>query len=147
GDYIKSPYFDTVYYIDSAMVRHPFMDRQTYFTWQDSFDSISVVTDATLMTLQLGAPMLPKPGVVLVKIQSDARVYAVVDSGNMFSPTLRAINDEAVAEAVYGVNWADYIIDLPVTLFPRFQFGDWIYGTGDISINKSLMKTRAEVNS
>lgn len=146
GDYIKSPYFDTVYYIDASLVRHPFMDKQTYFTWQDSFDSIDVVTDATLMTLPLGAPMLPKSGVVLVKIQSSNRVYAVVDSGDMFSPTLRAINDEDTAASVYGSDWADYVIDIPVTLFPRFQFGDFIYGSDDISVDTSVMKKRDHLN-
>jgi len=148
GDYIKSPYFDTVYYIDSAMVRHPFMDRQTYFTWKNSFSSVSIVTDATLMTLSLGSPMMPNPGVVLVKIQSDPKVYMVeTNSANMFKPTLRWVTTEGVAAGLYGNNWADYVIDVPVTLFSRFEFGADVTSSSGFSINMSLMKTRVSLNS
>lgn len=146
GDYIKSPYFSTVYYVDSNHVRHPFMDSQTYFTWQNSFSAIKVVTDATLPTMVLGAPMLPKPGITLVKIQSDNRVYAVEASSDMFAPKLRWITSESLATSLYGENWADYVIDLDVTLFPRFKKGTDITSNSSIAVDKSFMKTRTTIN-
>ncbi|MBI1908300.1 hypothetical protein HYS28_02700 [Candidatus Uhrbacteria bacterium] len=144
GMYVRSVYFDTVYYLegqdDGSIVRRPFMDSQTYFTYFDSWDEVETVTDATLPTLTLGAPMLPQAGVVLVKIQSVAKVYAIEGDGE-----LRWVTSESVAEEIYGEDWADYVIDIPDTLWPRFDQGDDI--DSDEGFDTSNMKTRMEVNS
>ena len=135
GDYIKSPSFATVYYIDDLLQRHPFIDTQTFFTFEDDFSSIVTVTDATLSTLTIADPMLPNPGVALIKIQSDDNVYAIdVTEG------LRWVTTEAIAVAMYGQSWSDYAIDLPSTLFPHFTVGSAIESAE--SINTSAMKTR-----
>ncbi len=118
GDFIKSPSFSTVYYIDENLVRHPFLDTQSYFTYQDDFSAIITVTDATLPTLTLGVPMLPKATVALIKIQSDDAVYALDDGG------LRHVTSEEVALINFGQAWADYVIDVPPTLFWRFTLGN-----------------------
>ena len=144
GDYIKSPSYDTVYWVDyatdgSTLIRRPFNDSQTFFTYQTDFSNLMTVTDATLPTMSLGSPMMPKPGVVLVKIQSVAKVYAIGTDGS-----LRWVPSEEIASALYGSNWSDYVIDIPDTLYPHFMHGD------DMSIsdyvNQGQMKTRAEVN-
>ncbi len=146
GDYIRGASYDTVYYVDADMLRHPFMDAQTYFTYQDDFDSLLAVTDATLTSLTLGGPMLPNAGVVLVKVQSIAKVYAVVinDDGET---ELRWITSEAVATSLYGSAWADYVIDIPDTLWPRFEVGDDVDAASDLEVDTDSMKTRMEVNS
>lgn len=144
GDYIRSSYFDTVYYVDmddnGDLVRRPFMDAQTFMTWQNDWDDVETVTDATLPTIALGNPMLPKAGVVLVKIQSDARVFAIEGDG-----TIRWITTEDVAIAIYGADWADYVIDVAATLFPRFTEGDDLDGVENTDTD--AMKTRDQVNS
>ncbi|MCH8049262.1 hypothetical protein IH979_00950 [Patescibacteria group bacterium] len=146
GDYISSPSFSTVYYVDSNMVRHPFMDAQTFYTWQDSFDVIKTVTDATLSTLDLGVSMLPKPGVVLVKIQSIAKVYAVEENpDDMLMPNLRWITSEATATDIYGADWADYVIDISSTLFGYYGSGDDVNSASDISVDLTMMKKREEL--
>lgn len=144
GDYIKSSGYDTVYYVayaadGSTLIRRPFNDSQTFFTYQDNFNNVVNVTDATLPTLTLGKPMMPKPGVVLVKIQSVNKVYAIGTSGE-----LRWVITEEPAGSIYGSNWADYVIDIPDTLYPYFTHGTDI--TTDENIDVSGMKTRAEVN-
>jgi hypothetical protein len=139
GDFIKSPYFSTVYFVTDELTRRPFMDSQTFFTYADSFDEIVTVTDATLTTLKLGSVMLPNPGVVLVKIQSDPKTYAVDESNN-----LRWITTEAVATSLYGSHWADYIIDIEPTFFTKFGTGTSITGASDMTVSDS-MKTRAEL--
>ena len=123
GSFVRSESFDTVYYIADDYTRRPFYNSQTFFTWQDSFDSIVFTTDATLQLLPLGGPMLPKAGSVLVKIQSDARVFALAASTEDEGDTLRWIPDEETAITLCGNDWADYVIDLPPTLFPRFREG------------------------
>jgi hypothetical protein len=82
--------------------------------------------------------MLPAPGVVLVKIQSDPKVYAIdTDS------TLRWVPDETTAITLYGANWADYVIDLEPTTFARFDVGEDM--TADDEVDLDGMKTREEL--
>ncbi|MFH1611622.1 MAG: Ig-like domain-containing protein [Patescibacteria group bacterium] len=139
GDFIKSPYFATVYYVTTELTRRPFMNSQTFFTYADSFAEVKTVTDATLTTLPLGSPMLPNPGVVLVKIQSDPKVYAIDTNNN-----LRWISSEEVAESGYGINWADYIIDIEPTFFTKFGIGADIDSVSGVT-QTAGMKTRAEL--
>ena len=138
GEFIRGYSFNTIYYIDENNERRPFLDTNSFFTYADSFDEVVWVTDATLPTMDLGAPMLPAPGVVLIKIQSDPKVYAI-DTGDV----LRWIPTEEVATSLYGITWADYIIDLEPTTFARFSVGDDMT-IGD-SVNLDIMKTRMEL--
>lgn len=78
-----------------------------------------------LATIPLGPPMLPKVGRVFVKLQSVPTVYvteAIVGDGTRL--LLRAIPNETTAAVLAGANWADYVIDVPVTVFPRMRFGE-----------------------
>lgn len=119
NSYIRAEHYDTVYYIDDARHRHPVINEQTFFTWESSFKDALTVTDATLGALPLDRPLLPKPGVVLVKIQSTPFVFAIgVNAHGM--PTLRRIPDESTAQSLYGNAWADYVIDIEPTLFGQF---------------------------
>ncbi len=147
GDYIKSPSFSTVYYVTGKFTRRPFIDGQTYFTWQDSFSGLKTVSDATLSALPLEGSMLPKPGVVLVKIQSDPKTYAVTSNpDDAFKPILRWVASEAVAKELYGAAWASYVIDVPPTLFPRFSFGASIEKASDLVLPPVTMKMRTKLN-
>ncbi len=139
GDFITSPSFSTVYYVTEDFERRAFISSAVFFTYADSYDEIKDVTDATLTALTLGDNMLPNPGVVLVKVQSDAKTYAVDDSYN-----LRWITSEEVAEDLYGTDWADYIIDIEATFFASFGAGDDVDSTDDLTVGD--MKTREEVS-
>lgn len=144
GDFIKAPSFATVYYVAEDGLRRPFIDTNSYFTWADSFASIKEVTDATLSTLTLSGVMLPHHGVVLVKIQSDARVYALAENpDDDFAPLLREIMSEEIAIDMYGANWADYVIDVEPTFFGRFEVGDSISEPEEVET--SIMKTRQQL--
>lgn len=143
GMYIKGNSYSTVYYIDQDMKRRPFMDAQTFFTYQDDFSAVVTVTDATLPTLTLGGPMLPKAGIVLIKVQSDPKVYALTqdDDGNT---VLHWIPSEEVAAFLYSEVWADYVIDIPATFWSRFTTGNAY--TGSEIVDRNSMKTRAVLN-
>jgi hypothetical protein len=146
GMFITGASFDTVYYLDQDLKRRPFFNHQIFFTWADSFDVIIQVTDATLSTLDLGSPILPQAGVVLVKIQSDPRVYVLESSEDPYQPILRWIQDEATAIALYGEDWADYIIDISPTLFHRFQTdGEVIDQLSDYDVDSRVIKKREEL--
>lgn len=145
GEFIKSPSYATVYYIPTAGERSVFMDATAYFTWSDSFDDVVQVTDATLPTLALTGVMLPRPGVVLVKITSDPTVYLIEENPeDAEKPLLRAIASESIAQEMFGSAWADYVIDIDPTYIARFEKGDDV--TRAEVVDTSLMKTRAQLS-
>jgi len=145
GDVIRGVHYATVYYIDANMNRRPFQDSQTFYTHYSSFYNVRTVTDATLSTLTMGKTMLPKAGAVLVKIVSDPRVYALETSyDGLHETVLRWVPSEAVAKTLYGNNWADYVIDIPSTLYTHFGTGTSMSST-DI-IDRGAMLTRAYLN-
>lgn len=139
GQYIRSFGFDTVYYVTSDFKRRPFWNSTTFFTWASSFKDVIWVTDATLPTLPMDIPMLPKPGVVLVKIQSDSKTYEVESAPDGVG-VLRWLPNEEIAKARYGARWADYVIDLEPTLFTRYHVGS--AQTDVTAQDMSTMKTR-----
>lgn len=142
GDYIRSESFSAVYAVDQGesgtLVRRPFMNEQIFFTWQQNFDDVVTVSDETLATLPIDSLVLPKSGVVLVKIQSTNEVYTVEND------TLRWITTERIAVDMYGDNWADYVIDLPPTMFSSFTHGTALT-YAEAPADTSVMKTRTEL--
>lgn len=144
SQYIKSPSFESVYALTETGGRRAFMNTNAYFTHQESFAVIDAVTDSALGDYDLEGLVLPKPGVVLVKIQSDRDVYALAENpSDPYAPRLRAIASEEIAIAMYGDDWADYVIDIDPTFFARFAQGANI--TSPESVDLSIMKTRAEL--
>ena len=144
SDYIKSPSFESVYAITETGGRRAFMNATAYFTHEDSFDSVMGVHDGDLEDYDLEGLVLPNPGVVLVKIQSNRDVYALAENpSNPYAPRLRAIATEEIAISMYGEQWADYVIDIDPTFFARFAQGGDI--TSPETVDLSIMKTRAEL--
>lgn len=125
GQYIRSISLPTVYYLDPNGTRRPFLSEQVYFTWATSFNQVITVTDATLPTIPVGTPVIPRPRVVLVKIASSTKVYAVEPAdATSTKGILRWIPTESIATSVYGADWADYVIDIPSTIISRYTYGE-----------------------
>jgi hypothetical protein len=140
--YFKSPFYDTVYLLTAKGVRRPFINAEHFFTWESDFRNIVSVTPATLAYYPLSAPMLPKPGVTLVKLQSSPQVYTTeadpLDENKIW---IHWIPGEKEAIVMFGADWADYVIDLPDTLFTSLSLGD---NETDFSPrDKSFMKKRS----
>ncbi|MCR4312386.1 MAG: hypothetical protein NUV56_03820, partial [Candidatus Uhrbacteria bacterium] len=144
--YFRGSDYDTVYLLTADGVRRPFINESIFFTWQKDFSDVLTVSNATLAYYALGAPMLPNPGVALVKIQSDPKVYAVEEDPNDNSKVvIRHIASEATAVSVYGANWADSIIDLPPTLFAHLTEGTQI--TDAVGMDVMSTQRRTELGS
>ena len=141
GDFFKAPSFPDVYVYTETGGRSVFINHSSYFTYTDSFDGIIEIDDADLARFRLDGLVLPKAGVVLVKIQSLNTVYALMaDPEHPYQPVRRAIADEAVAAAMFGTNWADFVIDVDPSFFTQFGIGEDINSPEVIDI--SIMKTR-----
>lgn len=144
GDVVTSDVASSVYYISDANERRPFINESAYFTYFDSFNAVETVDNQAFSGFGLTGLMLPKAGVVLVKIQSDPRVYALEENeADPFAPKLREIATEEVAIEMYGENWADYVVDIEPTFFTHFAKGDVI--ASPIAVDTSIMKTREEL--
>jgi plastocyanin len=118
GDLIKSNAAPAVYYFAADGKRYVFPTERTYFTWYADFSTVKTITPGELSVIPLGGNVTYKPGVKMLKIQSDPKVYAISKNG-----ILRAIGSEAVASALYGSDWNKKIDDLPDAFFVNYKVG------------------------
>lgn len=121
GDLIRGESFSAVYYVGADGFRYVFPNDKNYFTWYTDFDDVIVITDAELSDIQIGGNATYKPGVKMVKINTDPKTYAV-DAGG----TLRHVASEDVAVALYGSAWNTQIDDIADGFFPNYNIGEAI---------------------
>ncbi len=141
GDLIRGETFSAVYYYGADGFRYVFPNTKTYYTWYDNFDSVKFVSDAQLGQLQIGGNVTYRPGVKMIKINTDPRTYAVDANG-----TLRHVGSEAVAIELYGSSWNQQIHDVPDAFFTNYTIGDQI--TDAATFNKSSITAAASsINS
>lgn len=139
--YISGESFPEVYRIIAGK-RYVYMDTQTYFTWEESFDVVEEVPDAYLADYDFGGVMLPKSGTVLVKVQSVEKVYLLEEDFNnpLSATTLRHIESEEIAAEMYGEDWADYVIDVPSGMARKFVYGETVSEPEPLTMGVDLIK-------
>jgi hypothetical protein len=76
------------------------------------------VNDDDLSKYRLAANMTLKAG-SLIKIQTDPRVYFVADNLG----TIRWVTSEAVAERLFGLDWAGRVKDVADSFFINYRIG------------------------
>lgn len=119
GSIIKGKSHTTLYYVGEDGKRYVYPNAQTFFSWFSDFDAVEEIEDDELQELPLGGNVRYRPGVLLVKITSDPKVYAVGEDGK-----LRWIKSEGLAIALYGKNWNKLIDDVPDSFFVNYEVGD-----------------------
>jgi len=117
GDLIKLSSQTDVYYYGVDGKRYVFPNEKTYFTWYTGFNT-KTVTSGELAAVPVGGAATYKPGVKLLKITTDPKVYAVAHGG-----VLRWIQTEGLATDIYGTNWATKVDDLPDAFFATYKIG------------------------
>lgn len=127
GDLIKGP-GDTVYYYGTNGKRYVFPTQKTYATWYADFSTVKTISAGDLAAITLGGNVTYRPGVRLVKVTTDPKVYAVASNG-----TLRWVQTEAVAATLYGANWNTKIDDVPDAFFTNYTVGAPIANASDYS--------------
>ncbi len=128
GDLIKGTSFTAVYYMGADGFRYVFPNDKAYFTWYTNFNDVVTISDAELADIQIGGNVTYKPGVKMVKINTDPKTYAV-DAGGV----LRHVATEAVAVSLYGTNWNTKIDDIADGFFPNYTIGDAIDTAADFN--------------
>lgn len=127
GDLIKAS-TAAVYYFANDGKRYVFPNASTYFTWYDDFSGVISITDDQLASIPIGGNVTYKPGIKMVKITTDPKVYTVAANG-----TLHWIETEELAIAFYGENWTSLIEDVPDAFFTNYQIGEPISLLSDYS--------------
>lgn len=118
GDLIKGQSFSSVYYFAPDGKRYVFPNEKTYFTWFENFDTVKTISDSTLGAIPIGGNVTYRPGVKMVKITTDPKVYAVDQGG-----VLRHVDSQEIAETLYGLNWNNQIDDIPDPFFINYSIG------------------------
>ncbi len=115
GDLIRGETFSAVYYMGADGFRYVFPNDKTYFTWYSDFDDVKWITDTELGRIQIGGNVTYKPGVKMIKINTDPKVYTVWDNG-----TLYWVDSEALATTMYGSTWNKQIDDVADAFFSNY---------------------------
>lgn len=119
-----------VYYVGTDGKRYVFPNEKTYKTWFADFSGVQTITDAELASMVIGGNVTYRPGVKMVKITTDPKVYAVDAHG-----TLRHIASESVAVALYGSNWNTKIDDVSDAFFVNYTLGSAINNASEFNIS------------
>lgn len=119
GSLIKPASSSTVYYCGADGKRYVFPNDRAYFTWYSDFSGVMALSDENIAQIPLGGNVTYRPGVKMVKIQSDPSVYAVAKGG-----VLRWVPSESVARLLYGENWAKQVDDVSDAFFFSYTMGE-----------------------
>lgn len=116
---IKSPTSTSVYYCGVDGRRYAFPSDRVFFSWYSDFDDVQVITAEELASALLAGNVRYRPGVKLIKIQTDLKVYAIGKGG-----ILRWVASEEIAVQLYGSDWGSQVDDVSETLFINYTVGD-----------------------
>ncbi|MEK7655956.1 MAG: hypothetical protein AAB386_04755 [Patescibacteria group bacterium] len=141
GDLVKAS-GAAVYYYGADGKRYVFPNEKTYSTWYANFSSVKTITDAELAALTIGGNVTYKPGVKMVKITTDPKVYAVDKGGS-----LRWVESEAIATSLYGATWNTKIDDVSDAFFVNYVVGASIsVATSFVSATVTAAATSIDVD-
>jgi len=83
GDLIRGTSFPAVYYYGRDGFRYVFPNDKAYFTWYSDFSSVKWISDADMGKVQIGGNVTYRPGVKMIKINSDPKTYAISRGGKL----------------------------------------------------------------
>jgi len=118
SELVKLAASSAVYYLAADGKRYVFPNEKTYRSWFTGFPTIRTITAEEMAAIPLGGNVTYRPGVRMVKIQTDPSIYAVSKGG-----VLRHMGSESVAIALYGPDWNKKIDDIPEAFFVNYRIG------------------------
>jgi hypothetical protein len=126
GHVLVGPKVPTKFYLARNGKRYVFPDdTKTYDTWKSLLPPINTVSQDELESYPLGGNVWYRPGTRLIRIQSDARIFAVAQGG-----VLRALN-EGTAESLFGKDWKLQLDTLQDYYFTNYNPGEPILSLKD----------------
>ncbi len=133
GKIVKLESNSTLYYISADGKRYVFPNEKTYKSWFTDFADVQVVTAEDLAPYPLTGNVQYRPGVLLIKIQTDPKVYAISKNG-----ILRWVTSEGIAKKLYGEHWSEFVDDISVAFFTNYTLGNNITNEDDFDPNTEI---------
>ena len=131
-----------VYYLGQDGKRYVFPNEKTYKTWYSDFSTVKTISAADLAKYLIGGNATYRPGVKLVKINTDPKVYAVAGDG-----TLRWVTTADIAAALYGASWATTLVDdISDAFFVNYKTGSQITAVTEYS-KDSIKNSSPDINT
>lgn len=130
----------TVYWVASNGKRYVFPNPRTFYSWFTEADLGRVLTlsPQQLGGITIGGNVTYRPGVRLIKVTTDPKVYAVARYG-----VLRWITSEALAVQLYGQNWAQQVDDVPDEFFTNYRTGEAVYTASQFNVQYEMGLARS----
>ncbi|MBU1029342.1 hypothetical protein KKE28_04010, partial [Patescibacteria group bacterium] len=119
GSLIKIANNQAVYYCGKNGRRYVFPHQNIYTTWFNDFSRVVSIPPEELAAAPLAGNVTYRPGMKMIKIESDPKVYAVSRNG-----VLRWVTSEAMAQALYGSDWNTMIDDVNPAFFFSYSIGE-----------------------
>lgn len=132
GSLIKGQTSSSVYFLADGK-RYSFPNEAVYKSWYADFSGVVTVADSELASYMLGGNVTYRPGIRLVKVATDPKVYAVSRYG-----VLRWVMTEQAAAALYGSDWNKKVDDVADTFFTNYLVGASISGITDFNLSNEL---------
>ena len=126
GKVVKMAGLSTLYYVADDDKRYVFPNAKIFNSWFSDFSGVEELSQDDLQNLPLGGNVRYRPGVLLVKITTDPKVYAVGNNGQ-----LHWVMTEALALALYGEDWNILVDDVPDSFFTDYEVSDPIDDESD----------------
>lgn len=118
GSLVKGTTLSALYYYGTDGSRYTFPNEKTFFTWYSDFSAVETISDSELAAIPLAGNVVYRPGSRFIKVQSDAKTYAVGPQGQ-----LRWIESEAAANGLAGSTWNQFVDDVPDVFFQDYTVG------------------------
>src|SRR5688572_19144946 len=133
GSLIKRTDHAAVYYFGADGKRYVFPNERTFKPWYADFTGVQTVTAAEMAAIPIGGNVTYRPGMKMIKIDTDPKVYAISRGGK-----LRPLASESAAAAIYGTNWAKQVHDIPDAFFTNYRMGAVIDSPDDYNRDAEL---------
>lgn len=125
GKLVKMDGLSTLYYVMEGK-RYVFPNEKTFNSWFIDFNDVTTLAAEQIYILPLAGNVLYRPGIIMVKVTTDPKVYVVAKGGE-----LRWVKTEALAKKLYGDDWNLLIDDLPDAFFTNYHIGNAIENESD----------------
>lgn len=136
GQIVKMEGLSTLYYVAADGKRYVFPNEQTYQTWFYDFSDIVTLSAEEIQAIPLSGNVRYRPGILLVKIQTNPKVYAVTKNGR-----LRWVKTEQLAHKLYGENWNLLVDDIPDSFFTNYTIDQDIDEESDYDAEEEVNST------
>ncbi len=116
--FVRTILNSSVYCLLPNNERLVFPDAKTFLSWQGDFSAVQLIQLDQISGYRIKRNVTYKPG-SLIKSTTSAKVYVVVDDQG----TLRWIQSEERAIALWGATWAGLVKDVPDEFWINYRLG------------------------